>query len=155
MGNNVRPLVPATLKYAERLAREFFDSPLAKHGLIGRHEYLDHTNYFIVPEAGGLELLWYYDMFNKTPRAVLELRIDQDTFSRLTWGSGRGWLYSMMGGESENRIEPRGEEFLHAVNQLLATDFTVGIEYPVKKDHVADIVEFYAQCLLTAKGVYT
>lgn len=150
--SNVRPLVPATLKYAERLARETFDMPLAKHGLIGRREYLDHTNYFIVPEAGGLEMLWYYDMLGMSPRAVLELRIDQDSFSRLTWESGKGWRYSMMGGEDERRIEPRGAEFLHAVNQLLAADFTVGIEYPVKQDRVADIVEFHAQAFLSVKG---
>jgi hypothetical protein len=29
MGNNVRPLVPATLKYAERLAREDYDQEVA------------------------------------------------------------------------------------------------------------------------------
>lgn len=151
--SNVRPLVPAGLKHAEKLARMNFDLPLSKYGLIGQHQYLDHTNYFIVPAAGDLELLWYYDMSRQTPRAVLELRIGEDSFSRLTWVSGKGWNYSMMGGENERSIGARAEECLHAVNQLLATDFSVGREYAIDESRVAEIVEFHALSILTVKGV--
>ncbi len=150
--NNVRSLVPARLRHVEKLAHETFDMPLAKHGLIGQHQFIDNTNYFIIPKAGGLELLWFYDLVDQTPRAVLEAGIDGKSFSRLTWVSGKSWNYSMMGLEDERRICERGVQFLQAINMLLATDYAVGIEYPVKEDRLADIVEFHAQAFLIAKG---
>ena len=150
--NNVRSLVPARLRHVEKLARETFDMPLAKHGLIGQHQFIDNTNYFIIPKASGLELLWFYDLVDQTPRAVLEAGIDGKSFSRLTWMSGKGWNYSMMGAENERHISKRGEELLRAINLLLATDMTVGVEYPIKEDRLAEIVEFHAQAFLIAKG---
>ncbi len=131
--------------------------PLAKHGLISQHQFIDNTNYFIVPASGGLELLWYYDMLEQTPRAVLELAVDKDndaerSCSRLTWMSGKGWNYSMMGAENERHISRRGEELLRAINLLLAADFTVGREYEVDESRVPEIVEFHAQAFLIAKG---
>lgn len=151
--NNVRPLVSVGLRHAEKLAREKFDMPLAKHGLIGKHEYLDNTDYFTLPDAGGLGLCWYFDFQRDLPHAVLELMIDDNDASRLEWLSGKGWSYSMMGVEDERSIGPRGAEFLHAINQLLRSDFTVGAKYPVDEARVDEIVEFHAQAFLTVKGL--
>jgi hypothetical protein len=156
---NGRLLSLVKLGHAEKLAREYFDLPLAKHGLIGQREYIDNTDYFIIPAVADLELCWYYCNLDGTmPMAVLELAVDKDndaerSCSRLTWMSGKGWSYSMKGAENERHVSKRGEEVLHAVNALLATDFSVGVEYPIKEDRLAEIVEFHAQAFLTVKGM--
>jgi hypothetical protein len=156
---NGRLLSLVKLGHAEKLARQHFDLPLANHGLIGQREYIDNTDYFIVPAAADLELCWYYcNLDGQQPMAALELAVDKDndaerSCSRLIWTSGKGRNYSMMGAENERHISKRGEELLRAINLLLATDMTVGVEYPIKEDRLAEIVEFHAQSFLTVKGL--
>lgn len=156
---NGRLLSLVKLGHAEKLARQYFDLPLAKHGLIGQREHIDNTDYFIIPAVGDLELCWYYcSLDGQLPMTALQLAVDKDSdtersCSRLVWMSGKGWNYSMMGAENERHISKRGEELLHAINQLLATDYTVGVEYPIKEDRLAEIVEFHAHAFLTVKGL--
>ena len=152
-GSSKRRGTPVGLRLAHDRCVEFFDKPLAKMGLVARHEITDDTDYFIVPTVGGLELLWYFEIgSDERQRAVLELGIDGKDYSRIFWVGGKAWQYSFVGGEDEKKITERGTEFLISLSQGVATDFLPGREMSVSEELAKRIVAYHGEIIVTERS---
>jgi|GEM_PF-2810579 len=133
------------LAEASKMCQSFFVEHLGHLGLIAKHAVIDRTDYFIVPKAGTLELLWYYEHgFRGNLRAVCELGFNGNSYSRITWTSEEGWSYSLLGGEDESQISDEALNFLNQLNRTYRFTFKPGINITISEQDVPAIVRMHA-----------
>jgi hypothetical protein len=153
MGENQ---MPATLQAMDIWRHELVNRYMACLGVDLEFSFdRDHGSFdFEFPEVGNLRLHGYFLIDRrdkKRARTICVLAIDDDGFSRVTWDSDKGWLYSMMGGENEGYIPQRAQKFLREMNQKLGTDFGVGRDVPIDVGVARSIIGHHMEAILAAR----
>jgi hypothetical protein len=136
-----------------------------RHELVARYmDYLgadfkitsdrdDGSLNFEFPAIQGLCLHGYFQIDGQIGRTVcvLDIDVDDEGFSRVSWESDKGWLYSMMGVEDEKRVSERAEKFLREMNKALGTDFGIGHDVSISEATAKSIICYHADAIMAAR----